>query len=150
MHGCSKWERIEAFWPCRRAPENQQPVKMFAPHFPDCQRRTVWELGAVNIRRRRRVLVFLFSFLIDLKILAWPFAFCTVQSHESLICDSKEKHRTLYSLSHHQFPACVSMLGPMYRPFQFRDRASTALFRARCVQPGSLVSRKGPHVICSF
>ena len=45
--------------------------------------------------------MFLFSYLIDLKILAQPFTFCTVQSHESLICGSKEKHGTKYSFSLH-------------------------------------------------
>lgn len=104
--------------------------KIFTAHSPDCQRLTVWELMAMNISRRRRVLVFLLSFLIDLKILSWPFAFCTVQSHESLIRGSKEKHRTVYSLSCHQFPACVSILGPMCRPFQFRDGISSALLLA--------------------
>ncbi|KAI4547425.1 hypothetical protein MG293_003980 [Ovis ammon polii] len=53
-----------------------------------------------------------------------PFAFCTVQSHESQICGSKEKHGTKYSFSLHQFPARVSILGPKYRPFQLKDRVS--------------------------
>lgn len=80
--------------------------------------------------------MFLFSFLIDLKILAWLFAFCPVQSHESLIRDfSKEKHRTVYSVSLHQFPAYISVLGPRNRPSQFRDGASSALLSAPCVQP---------------
>lgn len=114
--------------------------KMFTAQSPDCQRLTVWELRAMNISRRKRVLVFLFSFLIDLKILAWPFAFCPVQSHESLIRGSKEKHRTVYSLSLHQFPAHVFILGPMCRPFQFRDEASPALLSALRVQPGSAES----------
>lgn len=98
--------------------------------------------------RRKRVLVFLFSFLIDLKILAWSFAFCTVQSHESLIRGSKEKHRAVYSLSLYQFPACVSILGPMYRPFQFRDGASSAPLSApvnSLALPRSLCVG-GPHV----
>lgn len=74
--------------------------------------------------------MFLFSYLIDLKILAQPFTFCTVQSHESLICGSKEKHGTKYSFSLHQFPAHVSILAPMYRPL-VKDRVSSALLPAR-------------------
>ena len=125
---------------------------MFTTHFPDCQRRTVWELVAMNVSRRRRVLVFLFSFLTDLKILAWPFAFCTVQSHESLICGSKEKHRTVYSLFLHQFSVCVSLLIPVYRPLQFRERASSALLWASVYSLAPLwaLCRRGPRVLCSF
>lgn len=103
---------------------------MLTTHSPDCQRHSAWELVVMNISRRRRVLVFLFSYLIDLKILAQPFTFCTVQSHESLICGSKEKHGTKYSFSLHQFPAHVSILGPMYRPL-VKDRVSSALLPAR-------------------
>lgn len=90
--------------------------KMFTTHSPDCQKLTVWELIAMNISGRKRILMLLFSFLIDFEILAWPFAFCIVQSHESLTRGSKEKHRTVYSLSLHQFPARVSIQGPVYTP----------------------------------
>lgn len=86
----------------------------------------------MNISGRKRILRLLFAFLIDFEILAWPFAFCIVQSHESLIRGSKEKHRTVYSLSLHQFPARASIQGPGYRPSS--SEMERALL-ARCLPP---------------
>ena len=139
------------FLALQKGSRKSTPCKMLTTHSPDCQRHTAWELVVINISRRRRVLVFLFSYLINLKILAQPFAFCTVQSHESLICSSKEKHGTKYSLSLHQFPARVSILGPTYRPFQFKDRVSSALLQAPMYSLTPLWAlRSGVlHVLCS-
>lgn len=122
--------------------------KMFTAPSPDYPRHNLG-LITMNIRRRRRVLVFLFSFLIDLKILAWPFAFGTIQSHESLMCVLL--HRTMYSFSLHQFPARVSVLGPMYRPFRFRDGASSALLSAQCYSLAAMSTlQEGPMGSVAF
>lgn len=77
------------FWPLLGFAEGSRKLaasKTFTVHSPDCQKLTVWELIAMNISRRKRVLVFLFSFLIDFEILAWPFALS--HSPESWILDT--------------------------------------------------------------
>lgn len=145
MHGHTMQKRPEPLRPLlalHKSSRKSTARKMFTAHSPSYRRHNLG-LITMNIRRKKRVLMFLFSFLIDLKILAWPFAFGTIQSHESLMCVLL--HRTMHSFSLHQFPACVSVLGPMYRPFEFRDRASPALLSAQCYSLAAMSTlQEGP------